>query len=405
MSDTSPVLSLPFIQPSQAQKHVTHNEALRFLDVAVQAVVLNRDQSAPPPAPVSGDRHIVATGGSGDWAGHDGEIALFDGAAWQFLAAQAGWQVQVLAEDRAVVFDGTGWAGQVPDLNNLDGVGIGTGSDATNRLAVAADATLLTHAGDGHQLKIDKAQGSDTASLLFQTGWSGRAEMGTAGSDDFTIKVSADGAAWTTALQVDAASGAIGLDAGTAAAPALGFGGDAGTGLFRAGADELGIAVAGAEALRVDSTGKLGIATATPTKPLDVNGEAIIRGTVTVSYANGGAITMADTTNGGYAQIGSYDGRLIFRADQGNTESNTNISFLIDTAEVARFGTDGALGLGTSSPTEALDVNSDAVRLRGSRTPASASASGSAGTICWDADYIYVCTATNTWKRAALASW
>jgi hypothetical protein len=30
---------------------------------------------------------------------------------------------------------------------------------------------------------------------------------------------------------------------------------------------------------------------------------------------------------------------------------------------------------------------------------------GSAGQVCWDADYIYVCTATNTWKRATLNSY
>ncbi len=38
-------------------------------------------------------------------------------------------------------------------------------------------------------------------------------------------------------------------------------------------------------------------------------------------------------------------------------------------------------------------------------TPASAGAAGVAGTICWDVSYIYVCIATNTWKRAAIASW
>lgn len=37
--------------------------------------------------------------------------------------------------------------------------------------------------------------------------------------------------------------------------------------------------------------------------------------------------------------------------------------------------------------------------------PASASATGVAGTICADANYIYICTATNTWKRAALSTW
>ena len=39
------------------------------------------------------------------------------------------------------------------------------------------------------------------------------------------------------------------------------------------------------------------------------------------------------------------------------------------------------------------------------QTPASASATGTAGTIAWDADYIYVCTATDTWKRAAISTW
>ncbi len=38
-------------------------------------------------------------------------------------------------------------------------------------------------------------------------------------------------------------------------------------------------------------------------------------------------------------------------------------------------------------------------------TPASATATGAQGQIAWDADYIYVCTATNTWKRAALTTW
>jgi len=37
--------------------------------------------------------------------------------------------------------------------------------------------------------------------------------------------------------------------------------------------------------------------------------------------------------------------------------------------------------------------------------PASASATGSEGQIAWDADYIYVCTGTNTWKRVAIATW
>jgi hypothetical protein len=52
---------------------------------------------------------------------------------------------------------------------------------------------------------------TDTGSLLFQTGFSGRAEMGLAGNDDFSVKVSADGAIFTTALEANAATGAVTL--------------------------------------------------------------------------------------------------------------------------------------------------------------------------------------------------
>ncbi len=38
-------------------------------------------------------------------------------------------------------------------------------------------------------------------------------------------------------------------------------------------------------------------------------------------------------------------------------------------------------------------------------TPASASATGTAGDVKWDASYIYICIATDTWKRVAIATW
>ena len=47
----------------------------------------------------------------------------------------------------------------------------------------------------------------DTASVLFQSGWTGHAEMGIVGDHDFSIKVSETGSAWTEALGFDAASG------------------------------------------------------------------------------------------------------------------------------------------------------------------------------------------------------
>lgn len=89
------------------------------------------------------------------------------------------------------------------------GLGVGGASpDASNRLAVNGAASLLSHAGTSHQLKINKAGASDSASVVFQKGFSGRAEFGLVASDRFQLKVSPDGAAWTTALEFDHATGA-----------------------------------------------------------------------------------------------------------------------------------------------------------------------------------------------------
>jgi hypothetical protein len=65
----------------------------------------------------------------------------------------------------------------------------------------------------------------------------------------------------------------------------------------------------------------------------------------------------------------------------------------------------GHLGIFTSTPTAAIDVNANTIRVRTAKTPASATATGNAGDICWDANYVYVCVATNTWKRSALTTW
>jgi hypothetical protein len=102
------------------------------------------------------------------------------------------------------------------DTPQFAGVGINATADTTNRLAIAAAASLFNHAGNGHQQKINKAAAGDTASVLYQTGFSGRAEMGTAGDDDFHFKVSPDGSAWTEAMVIDKDTGKVDLPAGFA---------------------------------------------------------------------------------------------------------------------------------------------------------------------------------------------
>ena len=93
MSQNLPNLSLPLMQASQAQKHVTHNEALNILDTVAQLSVLSSSVSTPPIAK-DGDRYLVPAGGTGDWSDQEGTVSLFDGNAWLFFAT-IGWLVGV----------------------------------------------------------------------------------------------------------------------------------------------------------------------------------------------------------------------------------------------------------------------------------------------------------------------
>ena len=213
MSTVSPNLSLPYIQQNQAQKHVTHNEGMRLLDGVVQLSVLSRAHTAPPTNPVAGDRYILPSGATGAWAGFDGSLAHWEENAWRIIQPKEGWVAWDQDERALLVFSQGHWtAAPTATAEQLDKLGLNTSADLTNRLAVSSDATLLTHdTTGGHQLKINKDQPGDTGSLLFQTGWSGRAEMGLTGSDNFEIKVSPDGSNFHQALTVDRATGAVTL--------------------------------------------------------------------------------------------------------------------------------------------------------------------------------------------------
>lgn len=109
MADTTARLGLSYILAAQAQKHVTHNDALRLLDGIVQASVVNRTTTAPPGSPTAGDTYIVATGATGAWAGWDGDIAIYADGSWYRLVAIAGMRVWDIATDELVVRVGSSW--------------------------------------------------------------------------------------------------------------------------------------------------------------------------------------------------------------------------------------------------------------------------------------------------------
>jgi hypothetical protein len=203
MTNQTPRLSLPYIAPAQAQKHVTHNEAIRQLDQIVQLVLVSIDALVPPSGPEVGDVYALGGTPSGDWAGQGGALAIRQVDGWGFVTPARGWLACLRDPSDLVCFGSNEWKQLANGTDNLAGLGIGTTWDATNRLSVASDASLFNHAGAGHQIKLNKAGISDTASLLFQSDFTGHAEIGLAGESALSVKVSADGASWYQALRVD----------------------------------------------------------------------------------------------------------------------------------------------------------------------------------------------------------
>jgi len=203
---TSENLKLPLLLPAQAQKHVTVNEALSLLDVLAALVVVSADQTTPPANPANGMAYIVNTDATGDWLGKDGQIAAFINGGWVFITPAAGWSAWDNRENQALIFSNGRWSPR-PAGQTTPRLGINATADDVNRLSVSSPASLLNHDGAGHQLKINKDAVSDTASLLYQRDFSGRAEMGLAGSDDFSVKVSADGVTWLEAMRCEPLTG------------------------------------------------------------------------------------------------------------------------------------------------------------------------------------------------------
>lgn len=105
----SPNLILPYIQASQAQKHITHNEAIKLLDGIVQLGVLSRIVAAPPGSPVDGDRYIVASGATGLWAGWDLNVAFYVDGAWVRLIPRVGWIAYSVADAAFYSWNGSAW--------------------------------------------------------------------------------------------------------------------------------------------------------------------------------------------------------------------------------------------------------------------------------------------------------
>jgi len=255
------------------------------------------------------------------------------------------------------------------------------------------------------------------------------------------------------------------IPAGTAAAPSVAFEGYPGTGIYSSGANQVAISINGTSRIVVDASGNVnidsntfyvdaannyvGIGNTSPASELDVKGEIRIypaSGNATVRFGSGGVekgkIAIDSSSNllietagseraridsSGRLGIGTSSPSQKLQIATGNVQIDSNYGFIWDNsttgiygnsspsvlqfytgnAERARIDSSGRLLVGTSSDSGGalLQVNDDRIRIGTAKTPASATATGTTGEIAWDANYIYVCTATNTWKRVAISTW
>ena len=260
----SPNIGLPLMEAAQAQKHVTHNEALVLLDALVQIAVADMDANAPPSAPDAGLRVVVGATPTGAFSGHAGQIAYHDQGAWRFVTPSDGWLVWSSPDTALFVYSEAAWV-RFTDLfgaiQNLGMLGVGTLADATNPLSFRGPNALFTarYAADGGdgalRFKLNKESAASTASQLYQTNWSGRAETGLIGDDHWSVRRSNDGATWATPLVVDI--GQVRVLDGSLATPGLAFAGASSTGLLRTPEGAICAAAGGVEIWKGTAAGAL----------------------------------------------------------------------------------------------------------------------------------------------------
>ncbi len=161
----------------------TLNANFEAIEEAIENT-LSRDGTSPNPmeADIDMDGNDILNGGLGDF-----QILQVNG-------------VTVTASEDLL---------SIPDEMIFQELGVGGASpDSTNKLAVASDAVLFNKATDDIQVKLNKQATGDTASFVFQTNFSGRAEIGNIGDSNFVFKTSADGNTFDTGLTlVTAANG------------------------------------------------------------------------------------------------------------------------------------------------------------------------------------------------------
>jgi hypothetical protein len=130
----------------------------------------------------------VPPAATGEWAGREEQLAAWQDETWSFHTPRDGWIAYALDENKILAIRDGEWTIASFDAAIPERLGVNVTASAPNRIAVAGDACLFTREGAGHQIKINKATPVDTASILLQTGFSARVEIGIIDNDDLRFK-------------------------------------------------------------------------------------------------------------------------------------------------------------------------------------------------------------------------
>lgn len=336
------------------------------------------------------------------------------------------------------------WTGQVTINGNgfkaglaADGAGLWVGTNSASRDVIMAvnetevarfTPTGLAVGGSSANYPVD-VHGDIRAREAFKVGTG----AGTAYGNDNLIRPASPSAFLNIKGGAGRAKVLLGNDD-------VNISGGTGSVVFRYGA---GASDGGVEAMRVDSSGRVGIGTSSPDHDFDVKGTFGVSGAATlggniaflsddarlyptssdgtdsarVALLGGGGFT---SSRGAYMYVcgnehASTPGRAIMVAGEGAGAdvSGTRISLIASDntvfynggTEAARIASGGQFLIGATSGASKLVVNDDSVQVTSPKTPASATDTGETGQIAWDDEHIYVCTAPDTWKRSALTTW
>lgn len=109
MALTSSRHGLPLLAAGQAQKELTHNEALALIDAALCPAAESADIETPPASPDAGACWIIGASPTGAWSGQAAALACWTESGWRFLPATEGMRIWVKDQALWAVRENGGW--------------------------------------------------------------------------------------------------------------------------------------------------------------------------------------------------------------------------------------------------------------------------------------------------------